>query len=103
MKVAWSDPTLVLQKFAINQPAEAVGSPIIEVIGRSPGLMSSLLTLIGFNPRTHFSVNHSEVRCESASLFRQHIQIIPIRSIGNMQAGLDKPQEPIIIATALVF
>jgi hypothetical protein len=98
-----SGATLVLQKFSVHQKAQPFGVPIVEIVGRSEGLIAFLLTTMGFSASTKLTVTDSEVRCESASLFGQRFQFIPLRCVGTLAAGLHKPLSYLLVSVILVL
>ena len=98
-----SGATLVLQKFSVHQEPQPEGAPIVEIIGRSQGLIAFMLTTMGFSASTKLTVTNAEVRCESASLFGQRFQFIPLRCVGTLAAGLHKPIMTLLTAAGLVL
>lgn len=98
-----SGATLVLQKFSLKQDPQPFGTPIVEIVGRSQGLIAFVLTTMGFSANTKLTVTNSEVRCESASLFGQRFQFIPLRCVGTLGAGLHKPITTLLAAGALLL
>src|ERR1700752_3691306 len=86
-----SSATLVLQKLSVHRAPQPNEAPIVEIIGRSQGVIAFILTSMGFSASTRLTVNRIEVRCESASLFGQRFQFIPLRCMDPLAAGLHKP------------
>ncbi len=96
-------PTLVLQKFAVYQKPQSFGLPVVEIMGRSQGLIAFLLTTMGFSANTKLTVTNSEVQCETASLFGQRFQFILLSRVATIGAGLHKPVGYLVASVLLLF
>ena len=95
--------TLVLQKFNIAVEPQSTPNPTVEIIGRRQGIVAFILSLLGFSPVTRFSISGPEIRCQSASLFGQRSDFIPLRCVSTMTAGVYKPVSAILFAMTFVF
>ncbi len=65
------------------------------------GVVAFVLSLMGFSPITRLTLAGSELRCESTSLFGQRTQLIPIRQVANLAAGIHKPIGNLIWAAVI--
>lgn len=93
--------TLVLQKYVVRVQPQPSEQTIVEVVGRMQGVIAFVLTLMGFSPITRLTLTGSELRCESTSLFGQRLQLIPVRQVSNLAAGIHKPIGNLIAAAVL--
>lgn len=92
---------VVLQMYFIGLPMQPPTQPLLEIVGRMQGVIAFVLSLMGFSPITRLTLTGSEVRCESTSLFGQRLQMIPIRQVSNLVAGIHKPIGNLIWAAVL--
>ncbi|HAB12173.1 MAG TPA: hypothetical protein DCE47_10835, partial [Planctomycetaceae bacterium] len=65
--------------------------------------MAFFLSLIGFSPITRFILAGNELRCQSASLFGQSSQTIPINHIATLSAGVRKPVGNLVAAAVFLL
>ncbi len=93
--------TLVLQKFLVGVHPQPSASPMVEIVGRMQGVIAFVLSLMGFSPTTRLTLAGLELRCESTSLFGQRLQLIPIRQVSNLAAGIHKPIGNLISAAVI--
>jgi len=84
-----SGPTLVLRKFRVEESSP--DGVVIEIVGRTSGLMAWLLTKLGFDAETRLKVTESEISFKSGSLFGQMIQTAPLTNISSTHCGYSKP------------
>ena len=94
--------SLVIQKFAISTQPLPMPAPTVEIVGRSRGIVAFFLSLIGFSPITRFILAGNELRCQSASLFGQSSQTIPINHIATLSAGVRKPVGNLVAAAVFL-
>ena len=90
--------TLVIQKYSIAVEPEPTSTPIVEIVGRTQGIVAFVLTLLGFSPIVRFTIVGAEIRYLSTSLFGQRSQFIPLRCVSTMAAGIHKPISALIWA-----
>ena len=95
--------SLVIQKFAISAQPLPMPAPTVEIVGRSRGVVAFFLSLIGFSPITRFILAGNELRCQSASLFGQSSQTIPINHIATLSAGVRKPVGNLVAAAVFLL
>jgi hypothetical protein len=95
--------TLVLQEFKMDRLPARRPKKDVEIVGRLQGIIAFCLSLLGFSPITRFFIAGNELRCESASLFGQRLQFIPLRSVSSVSAGVHKPFAAIVFAGILPF
>ncbi len=95
--------SLVIQKFAISAQPLPMPTPTVEIVGRSRGIVAFFLSLIGFSPITRFILAGNELRCQSASLFGQSSQTIPIDHIATLSAGVRKPVGNLVAAAVFLL
>ena len=95
--------SLVIQKFAISAQPLPMPAPTVEIVGRSRGIVAFFLSLIGFSPITRFILAGNELRCQSASLFGQSSQTIPINHIATLSAGVRKPVGNLVAAAVFLL
>ena len=95
--------SLVIQKFAISAQPLPMPAPTVEIVGRSRGVVAFFLSLIGFSPITRFILAGNELRCQSASLFGQSSQTIPINHIATLSAGVRKPVGNLVVAAVFLL
>ena len=95
--------SLVIQKFAISAQPLPMPAPTVEIVGRSRGIVPFFLSLIGFSPITRFILAGNELRCQSASLFGQSSQTIPINHIATLSAGVRKPVGNLVAAAVFLL
>lgn len=93
--------TLVLQKYFVGMHPLPSTAPAVEIVGRMQGIIAFVLSLMGFSPITRLTLAGAELRCESTSLFGQRMQLIPIRQVSNLAAGIHKPIGNLISAAVI--
>ena len=72
-------PTLVLRKFKLDESPSA--SMSLDIIGRAPGFLGWLLTILGFDAETGLRVTGKEILFKRSSLFGQIYQVVPLPSV----------------------
>jgi len=95
--------TLVLRKFTLRHEPGAREEPVIEIIGRRGGVIAFILTLLGLDPQTVFTVNCSEIECRSTSLGGQVSVFVPISRVASVTAGVVKPIGYLIMAALVTI
>lgn len=86
-------PALVLKQFSTDQYSGRV-----YVVGRQPGFMGWLLSVIGVDANTELTVTPAEVTFRQASLFGETVTVCPVSRVACASAGYAKPIEYLIIA-----
>lgn len=81
--------TLVLRRFAVTDVPPA--PPQIEIVGRASGLVGYLLTVLGLEAETTFTMQYDEIRFRSASLSGQLHHMVPLTSVASAHCGYSKP------------
>lgn len=94
-------PTLVLQKFNVNE--KAADGLIIDIDGRAGGVMSWFLTVVGFDAVTSLKVTATEITFKSSSLFGQKHSVTPLTSIAHTECGYSKPIGFLIVGGLIIF
>lgn len=79
-------PALVLKKFHLNDQAKH-DQLIVEIAGRSPGIISWILTSIGFDTQTIMTVSLKQVLVRQSSLYGQIDNFVPIEQICRVAGG----------------
>jgi hypothetical protein len=80
----------VLKKWhASSEPNE--DENYVDVSGRSPGLISWVLSLIGIEPTVRLTASTHGVSFEQGSLAGTHKRLIPLRSISSVYHGFTRP------------
>ncbi len=82
-------PVLVLQKFNVDEAAP--DGLFIDIQGRASGLIAWVLTKIGLIPETTLRVTATELHFQSASLWGQTHEVIPLSRISKSYGGFTKP------------
>ncbi len=54
-------PVLVLRRFELRSHPQKTETPLVEIVGRNPGIIAFMLTVMGLNDQTTFSINTFEV------------------------------------------
>jgi hypothetical protein len=80
---------LVLRKFAVDETA--ADGVVLHIVGRKPGLIAYLLTVIGFDAETSLSMNEDEILIKTSSLSGQIHQLVPLPNVSSTQCGYYKP------------
>lgn len=91
-------PALVLKQFQTDPYSGRV-----YVVGRQPGFMGWLLSVMGVDANTELTVMPTEVTFRQASLFGETVTVCPVNRIACVSAGYAKPVEYLIIAGATAF
>lgn len=84
-----SGPALVLKKFRVNEFDK--DGILVDIAGRAPGLLSWLLTAMGFEADTSLTLYNNRVFFHSASLYGERNEIVPITCISGTSCGYSKP------------
>lgn len=93
-------PTYVIKEWKVsNQPL--AGQPYVHIKGRSPGLISWLLALVGIEPTVSFQVTQDSIIYQQGSLSGSIQRTIPLSQISSTIHGYNKPIA--LIALAIVF
>lgn len=93
--------TLVIQEFHLAKQPSPSMPPTVEIVGRMQGIVAFVLSLLKFSPITRLTLAGMELRCESGSLAGRRMQVIPIRQVSNLAAGIHKPIGNLISALVL--
>jgi hypothetical protein len=91
-------PALVLKQFATDPSTGRV-----HIIGRRPGFIGWLLSVMGVDANTELVIHPSEVTFRQASLFGETVTTCPISRISSVSAGYAKPVEYLIAAVLSVI
>jgi len=75
---------LVIKSWIANESPDADGE-YVQVHGREAGLVSFLLSLIGVDPTTSFSVDGKSVRLEQGSLAGFQRRVTPLTSVATLR------------------
>lgn len=84
-----SGPALVLKKFRVNEFDK--DGVLVDIAGRAPGLLSWLLTAMGFEADTSLTLYNNRVFFHSAGLYGERNEIVPISCISGTSCGYSKP------------
>jgi hypothetical protein len=91
--ITLSGPALVLKQFSVNPQTGDV-----LIIGRQPGLLGWLLSMMGLDATTEFRVSGQGVQVRQGSAFGDIASIVPLRQIAAVSAGFAKPAQYLILA-----
>jgi hypothetical protein len=91
-------PALVLKQFQTDPQGGRV-----YIVGRQPGFMGWLLSVMGVDANTELSISQGEVNFRQSSLFGETITTFPISRVASISAGYAKPVEYLIIAGLTAF
>lgn len=86
-------PALVLKQFSTDPPTGRV-----YIVGRQPGLVGWMLSVMGVDAQTELNINPTEVSFRQASMFGETITSCPISRVASISAGYAKPVEYLILA-----
>jgi hypothetical protein len=107
LRVIWraraKGSTLVLRRFELRTYPQEPETPVVEIVGRSPGIIAFLLTNMQLEDQTTLTVNNSQVECRSSSLFGHMIKFIPLTRVASVTAGVRKPVEYLVLAAMLLL
>lgn len=93
-------PVLVLRKFKINESQSA--DPLVDIIGRTSGIIHYLLTIMGLDEETSFKLTNREILFKSSSLFGQLNMIASLPSISSIHCGYSRPIEYIFLGVTFI-
>ena len=88
---------LVLREKEINE----YGPVYVRLVGRKPGLLDWLLTIIGINTTVVFEVYDNRVEYSYGSLSGRMTETIPLSKISNLMCGYFKPFFLLVLAAIL--
>jgi hypothetical protein len=94
-------PTLVLRKLKVNETAS--DGYIIDIDGRSSGLIAWCLTVLGFDDVNSLRVTATELTIRTSSLFGQLHNVVPLTSISFTRCGYSKPIGYLIVGVLLIL
>lgn len=94
---------LALRRFELYCQAQASEAPLIEIVGRRPGIIAFFLALAGLESQTTFRVTPLGVECRLAGLFGDIKRIVPLSRIASTTAGVRKPIGYLIVAGILLI
>ena len=87
--IRFSGLTLVLRTFKIDEAPSA--NILVDIVGRGSGIITWLLTIIGFDAVTSLKVTDKEVTFKRSSLFGKTYQVISLPSVSSTHCGYSKP------------
>ena len=100
-KIRISGPSLVLIKFNLDESAS--DNPILDIEGRSSGLIAWLMTILGLDTKTTLRIMNREVSFRSSSLFGEIHQVAQLSSISSTHCGLFKPLGYLIVGIVIAL
>lgn len=80
----------VLKKWQVSPSPDEAGN-YCEILGRSPGLISWFLALLGIERSVSFVVSESDITYGAGSWSGVEKRIIPIRQVSSMSYGFARP------------
>ena len=83
--------TLVLKKWRLTKVATTTEAMQIEIVGRSSGFISWLLTLCGIDPTTSLFASDEGITFKSTSLAGADLRFIPFDSLSSVSWEIYKP------------
>lgn len=89
---------LVLKQFNLDPQ-----SGHVSIVGRKPGIVAFLFTLMGLDATTTFRATPHEIQVHKASLFGQTRLVFPIPNVASAMCGYLKPIQFLFIAGFLVL
>lgn len=89
-----SGPALVLRRFEVSDTDE----PAVLIEGRPSGFTAWILTMVGLDTLTTFTVTEDEVRIKSASLSGEIHHVVPTATISSTHSGYTQPIGLLILA-----
>jgi len=87
----FSSTTLVLRSFRLNAKPRDPGGPVVDISGRTSGLIGWVLTVVGLSPETSLTVDGRELRSVDSSLFGQKFTVVPLGRIASVHCAYIKP------------
>ena len=94
-------PTLALRKMKVNEAAP--DGFVIDIDGRSSGLIAWCLTVLGFKDINNLRVTNTDLTIKTSSLFGQIHNVVPLTSVSFIRCGYSKPIGYLIIGVILVL
>jgi hypothetical protein len=92
----FGQPTYVVKSWSIDRKA-APGQPIVQITGRSPGLLSWILSFMGIEPTVHFVLTDHNIQFAQGSLAGNTRRTIPLSQVSSISHGFVKPVWLIIV------
>jgi hypothetical protein len=80
----------VIKTWSVNESPDSKGN-YIDIKGRTPGLISWLLALVGIEPTISVTVNDKMFICESGSWSGRFYKAIPLSKLSSIYYGYSKP------------
>jgi|GEM_PF-836005 len=97
----FSGPTLVLRKLKVNETAS--DGYIIDIEGRTSGVIAWCLTVMGFDAVNSLKVTSSEITFKESSLFGERHIVTPLTSTAHTSCGYSKPIGYLAIGVLLIL
>lgn len=94
-------PTLVLRRFKIDESPSAI--VLVDIVGRTSGIIAFLLTVIGLSTETILKVTDKEVTFKGSSLFGETHQVVPLAGVASTHCGYSKPIGYLIIGVIFLL
>ncbi|MBI3872494.1 MAG: hypothetical protein HY304_05400 [candidate division Zixibacteria bacterium] len=91
-------PTVILQRFNINEDANA--QELVAISGRAAGLVGWLLGLMGIGTTSTLSVTRDELRVSTSGLAGRIDQVVPLVDVSSTHCGSSKPLGFLFVALA---
>lgn len=95
--------TLILRQFDVRRQPAQRGTPLVEITGRTAGIVSFVLQMMRMEDRTTLSVNTLEVEYRSVGLFGQKMRFVPLSKVASLTTGVGKPIGYLIVAVFLTL
>lgn len=93
---------LVIKSWKVDE--SAADGNLVKIVGREPGLISWLLSLVGIDATTTFVVTSEKIIYEQGSWQGQTKMIVPLRVVTRSYYGYTKPwKESLAIAVVASF
>jgi len=99
----FSSTTLVLRIFRLNAKPGTTTGPVVDISGRTSGLIGWILTVVGLSPETSLTVDGREVRSVDSSLFGQKFTVVPLGRIASVHCAYIKPIGYFFLGSVFAF
>lgn len=83
-------PAYVIKSWNINEHPDAEGR-YVHIVGRAPGLMAWLLSMIGIDPLVELSVTEDKITYTEGSLAGSTVRTVPLRAVCSTVHGYSRP------------
>lgn len=93
-----SKNALVVKALEVNE----TGPVYVHIVGRKPGILAWLRSLIGIDPTTTLKVMDNRVEFIEGSMSGQVTHMIPLSSVCNLGAGYSKPFVLLVVAIIML-